>query len=382
MTTATRTSVAAGAALVLAALSLAGALLSVAPVAATTRPLQTSSHTVWLCRPGAPSDPCASPRTATSVAPNLSQTTFSTATTSRANRFDCFYVYPTVSTEPSANADLAVQSAETDIADGQVAQFSSVCNVWAPMYRQATTTALADGEIYSSQVISTAYDSLLAAWNDYLAHDNHGRPVILIGHSQGAAMLIRLLRTQFDPSARLRSKLVSAIILGGNVQVANGRDVGGSFQHIPTCASPSETGCVIAYSSFPSEPGTDAVVGRAGRGVSILSGQSARAGQQVACVNPVTFSSAAGDLVPVYPTASYYVPGVTSPWSAFPHLYSAQCMRGGGASWLQVDRTAGASPELLTVTGNGPMWGYHVDDLNLALGNLVLDVAYEEASYR
>ena len=35
-----------------------------------------------------------------------------------------------------------------------------------------------------------------------------------------------------------------------------------------------------------------------------------------------------------------------------------------------------------SVTNEGPMWGYHLDDMNLALGNLVLDVAYEEASYR
>ena len=30
----------------------------------------------------------------------------------------------------------------------------------------------------------------------------------------------------------------------------------------------------------------------------------------------------------------------------------------------------------------GPTWGYHLDDVNLALGNLVPDVALEEASYR
>jgi hypothetical protein len=28
----------------------------------------------------------------------------------------------------------------------------------------------------------------------------------------------------------------------------------------------------------------------------------------------------------------------------------------------------------------GPTWGYHADDVNLALGNLVADVAAEEAA--
>jgi hypothetical protein len=328
-------------------------------------------------------DPCAVARTTTSVDVNNVTTPFSTGTTELAKKFDCFYVYTTVSEEVSLNSDLAIQKEESDIAVGQASQFSSMCNIWAPMYKQATKAALADGEAFTSEVISTAYNSLLAAWKDYLAHDNHGHPVIFIGHSQGAAMLIRLLRGQIDPSPRLRHKLVSAIILGGNVQVAKGSDVGGSFKHIPTCAAPSDTGCVIAYSTFPSEPAVNAVVGRPGQGVSIQSGQTKRAGLQVACVNPATFSSGVGDLVPMYPTVVHQVVGVKTPWSAFPHLYTARCMSRGGASWLQVDRRVPPTQDLrLTVVSAGPAWGYHLDDLNLALGNLILDVAYEEATYR
>lgn len=365
---------------------LAGALLPAVPGGATVRrvgPSSTASRTVWLCRPGAASDPCASDRTATSVGVHFVKTAFSTAVTPLAKKFDCFYVYPTVSAEPSLNSDLSIQKEEIDIANGQASQFSSVCNVWAPMYRQATKAALADGEASTPDVITTAYNSLLSAWKDYLAHDNHGHAVIFIGHSQGAAMLIRLLRSQVDPSARLRKKLVSAIILGGNVQVAKGSDVGGSFRHIPTCASASATGCVIAYSTFASEPGRDAEVGRPGQGVSVQSGQTARRGQQVACVNPATFSSEAGDLVPMYPTVVHLVAGVTTPWSVFPQLYTAQCMHQGGAGWLQVRRILPPTQDFRpSATNEGPVWGYHLDDVNLALGNLILDVAYEEASYR
>jgi hypothetical protein len=79
----------------------------------------------------------------------------------------------------------------------------------------------------------------------------------------------------------------------------------------------------------------------------------------------------------------HQIVGVITPWSAFPHLYTAQCMERGGASWLQVDRLLPPTSELgMSLTSEGPMWGYHIDDVNLALGNLILDVAYEEASYR
>jgi hypothetical protein len=358
-------------------------LLPTTEALAAQRPVRATAQTVWLCRPGHSPDPCARSRTATSVTASDATSTFSTAKTAHAKKFDCFYVYPTVSKEASLNADLAIQSEETDIAQGQASQFSTVCNVWAPMYRQATQAALGDGEAFTPEVIATAYNSLLAAWKDYLSHDNHGRPVVFVGHSQGAAMLINLLRTQVDPSPKLRKRLLSAIILGGNVQVPTGRDVGGSFRHIPTCGSPSQTGCVIAYSSFPSEPGSDAIVGRPGQGVSVQSDQTRSTGQQVACVNPVTFSSSVGDLVPMYPTVVHEVRGITTPWTVFPSLYSAQCVRKGDASWLQVNRLVAPPRDTRpAVTDEGPMWGYHLDDMNLALGNLVLDVALEEASYR
>jgi len=289
-----------------------------------------------------------------------------------------------VSTEPANNADLTIQPAETGVAVAQASQFSRVCHVWAPMYRQATLRSLGNGAAVRPSVIATAYTSLLAGWKDYLAHDNHGRPVVFIGHSQGAAMLIKLLRQEVDPSPALRKRMVTAVILGGNVQVPLGGDVGGSFRNIPTCRSASQTGCVIAYSSFGTPPPSGAFFGRPGQGVSLQSGQTATAGQQVACVNPVTFSGQVGGLQPDFlsATAGGRSLGVATPWVSFPGLYTAQCEQSGGASWLQVTTTSVPGDPRPTVSeAQGPLWGYHVDDVNLALGNLVADVGAKEAGY-
>jgi hypothetical protein len=338
-----------------------------------------------LCRPGQPSDPCDWSSAATSV--TASGTTAAQAappSTSLAHKFDCFYVYPTVSSESRANANLTVQPAEIAAAVSQASRFSSVCNVWAPMYHQATLKALTDGQFLNQAVISTAYSSVLSAWNDYLAHDNHGHPVIFIGHSQGAAMLIKLLHSQIDPSARLRHLMVSAIILGGNVQVPTGKEVGGSFAHLPLCQSAAQTGCVIAYSSFGTNPPADSLFGRAGAGVSLQSGQTGGASQQVACVNPATLSGAAGPLQPYFLTVTQDVKGVTvsTPWVTYPGLYTANCETSGGATWLQVGAASPPGDPRPTVTAaQGPEWGYHVDDVNLSLGNLVFDVNSEEAAY-
>jgi hypothetical protein len=358
------------------------------PGAGAAAPSSTgaASTTVWLCRPGQAEDPCAYD-TATTTVTAQGATSISTPTPApTAPRFDCFYVYPTSSTEPGNNADLTVQSSEIDVAVAQASQFSRVCDVWAPMYRQATEAALTDGAALRPAVIATAYDSLLSAWKDFLAHHDDGKPIVFIGHSQGAAMLIKLLRAQVDPSPTLRKRMVSAIILGGNVQVPVGADVGGSFRSIPTCRSAAQTSCVIAYSSFGAPPPADAVFGRPGQGVSLQSGQTVSQGEQVACVNPVTFSGQAGDLQPLFPrvTTSVRQVQVTTPWVSFPGLYTAQCEQGDGATWLQVTATAAPGDPRSVVANSpalGPNWGYHLEDVNLALGNLVADVGREEAGF-
>ncbi|MDL9947370.1 DUF3089 domain-containing protein [Gordonia sp. ABSL11-1] len=48
---------------------------------------------------------------------------------------------------------------------------------------------------------------VLAAWNAYVAQ-NTGRGVILIGHSQGAFMLRKLIREQIDPQPRVPTAVV------------------------------------------------------------------------------------------------------------------------------------------------------------------------------
>ena len=356
-----------------------------AVAAAAAGPSAAPAATVWLCRPGQADDPCTSSSASTTVTAGGSTSVTPTSAPATSSKFDCFYVYPTVSTQPGDNANLRVQKTEIAAAIGQASRFSQVCRVWAPMYRQRTEASLAKGLGGDPAADEVAYQSLLSGWKDYLAHDNDGRPIIFIGHSQGAAMLIRLLRSQIDPNARLRKQLVSAIILGGNVQVPTGKTVGGSFAHIPTCTALKATGCVIAYSTFGNAPPPTSDFGRPGQGVSLQSDQTASAGQQVACVNPVTFSSAAGALLPYFPSVTSPVPGVTvdTPWVAFPGLYTARCVSQGGATWLQVTPSAvPRDPRPLVTATLGPDWGYHLADVNLALGNLVADVAREEAAYK
>lgn len=349
----------------------------------STVPSPTSSTdaagTVWLCRPGEADDPCTVPYSATSIAADGSRAP--QVSTEPKPGVDCFYVYPTVSNEAGVNADLRIQREETAAAFGQASPFSQVCRVWAPMYRQITTTALIKAVTTDRPALDIAYRSLLSAWQDYLANYNDGRPIVFIGHSQGSAMLIRLLKSQVDTSPKLRARTVMAILAGGNVAVPKGKQVGATFQHLPLCSASARTHCVIAYSTFPRQPPRFSLFGRPGSGVSLLSGERAGAGLQVACVNPAAISGGAAELNPEFPTAEGAIPGkpVSTTWVTFPNLYRAQCQTGGGASWLQVTaHDRGGRP--VVKESLGPTWGFHRDDVNLALGDLVHDVSVAEAN--
>jgi hypothetical protein len=299
------------------------------------------------------------------------------AVASGSSRFDCFYVYPTVSTETTDNSNLVVQPAEVSVAMTQAARFSQVCDVWAPMYRQITVDGL--GKAYTDPGPGKiAYASVLAAWKDFIAHYDLGRPIIFIGHSQGSSMLIRLLQAEVDPDPALRHRTVVAILAGGNVTIPTGQKAGATFRHLPLCSSSQQTGCVIAYSSFPGQPPADSDFGRPGQGVSAYSGQTATSGVQVACVNPASIGGGTAELQPYFPA-----PSSSPPWLTYPRLYSATCRSAGGATWLEVRDIAQKTDSRPRVTELlGPAWGYHLDDINLVLGNLIADVHTEETAYQ
>jgi hypothetical protein len=352
------------------------ALCSLVPLAGSVGPPAAgaaATATVWLCKPGLADDPCTTGLDTTVEAADGSEHVVRTAD-AKDPPIDCFYVYPTVSPETTVNADLTIQPAETDVAIAQAARFSQYCKVYAPMYRQVTLYGLTHDTPAAG---AEAYDDVQAAFLDYLKHDNHGRGIVFVGHSQGSAILIPLLKSQVDSKPAVRKLLVSAMLMGGNVTVPVGRTVGGSFRHIPACRSATETGCVVAYSSFDQPPPANSLFGIPGQGVSALSGQTASAGLQVLCVNPAAPAGGSADLEPYFPSTAG-----AEPWVSYPDLYRAQCMSENGATWLQVTTivTPGDTRPVETQV-LGPTWGLHLVDVNIALGDLVSLAGSESAAY-
>jgi hypothetical protein len=356
-----------------------------------------ASGSLWLCQPGQVPDPCAGNTAVSAVTATGAVAPAARPSSAAASKFACFYVNPTTSQAQTqaGNTGLTVTPIARYIATEFAMPFSQVCDVWSPLYRSQTLPTvlkgLAGDEDLMRSTSTIAYDSVLPAWQSFLAHSG-GKPIILIGDSQGAAILIHLISAQLDHQPTVLRRLLVAILVGGNLQVPVGKTIGSTFTNVPLCTSAAETGCAIAFSSYASEPPADSVFGRPGQGTSLQSQETAKAGQQVACVNPAALGGGPGELDPYLLTASQITlkEHVSTPWVTFPGLYSVTCEQGGGASWLQLTSLAGTSGTRPVVTeailpgavDTGPAWGYHGYEYSLALGSLLKDVAGEEAAWQ
>lgn len=367
-------------------------LFLAAQVAAVTGAVDYRKDDNWICLPGR-TDVCSRPLTSVDLLPS-GYGARATATPARDPGIDCFYVYPTVSRDRGLTSDL-VMSEENGAVQAQFARFASVCRTFAPKYRQMTVGAIAAfsmGQDVSKAALSS-YGDVAAAWRDYLANRNNGRPFVLIGHSQGSLQLIQLIANEIETKPAVAAQMKLAILAGFNVEVPQGKLTGGTFKSTPLCSAGRQTNCVIAWTSFrdrnPPPPGA-------------LFGVAAKPGMTVACVNPAAPGSKAPVRLDSYWSArsDLPVPGGPISWSSegappanwvrTPGLASGQCVNDGQRGYFRVltnadpkdKRTDRIGGEVAVLGMFIPGWGMHLADMPLVQGDLVARVGALSAQAR
>ncbi len=343
----------------------------------------------WLCRPGR-EDACAVDLTTTVVAADgtLSEETWAPDPDAP---IDCFYAYPTASRDTTPNSDMIPGPGETGVVGQHLARFGSLCRLYAPMYRSVTLMGIrslfvGDGTTVDGD-LELGYNDLVDAWNYYLEHENNGRGVVLISHSQGTVNLIRLIANEIDGKP-VQDRLISALLIGHNVAVPPGKDVGGSFQHIPLCREKGQTGCVVTYVSFRDTlPAADnSLFGRVPDQPGMVSG----------CTNPAALAGGEAALHSYMASsgrgpATVWVEGqeIDTPWVSLPGLIEGECVSKNGATYLELSVNADPSdPRVDDIPGDiviggepNQRWGMHVVDVNVALGDLIDLVSAQSEAY-
>src|SRR5207245_628843 len=219
------------------------------------------------------------------------------------------------------------------------------------------------------------------------------RGFVLVAHSQGSFILNRLIREEIDGKP-IQSRMVSAILLGTVIAVPKDKDVGGTFQHVPLCHSATQTGCVITFGAFRSTVPPPA---------NTLFGKVADPTMVAACTNPAALGGGSGELhayldktgrtitstIPPKPWVTPEQP-IDTPWVSVPGLLTAKCASNENATgYLEVTVHGDpANPRVDDIVGDisrggtvAAIWGLHLIDVNLVMGNLLDIVGQQTKAY-
>lgn len=276
--------------------------------------------------------------------------------------FAVFFVHPTSYYSRTAwNAPLddadSRRTAERFVA-GMASPFNRAAEIWAPRYRQATFGAFLAADPAAGQALDAAYADVAQAFDYFVATVDADRPIVIAGHSQGAAHVLRLLREKVAGTPLL-DRVAAAYPVGWPISVEHDLP----RLPLPACAAPDQPACLVTWASFAKEadPGMLLEQYRTTPG---LDG-TLRGDSPILCVNPLTGS--ANGQADMAANQGTLVPGAElNSGDLVPGAVPAACNRQG---LLMI----GDPPEMgsYVLPGNN----YHVYDIPLFWANLRTDVA-------
>ncbi len=170
--------------------------------------------------------------------------------------FAVFFVHPTSFLNRSSwNAPLADERSQERarlFLRGLASPFNQASEIWAPRYRQATFGAFLTDAPEAARAIDAAYLDIDQAFTFFLESLDQEMPIVIVGHSQGALHVIRLLRDRVAGTP-LEERVAMVYAVGWPISITHDLPALG----LPACATPSQGGCIASWSSFaePADPG-------------------------------------------------------------------------------------------------------------------------------
>lgn len=162
---------------------------------------------------------------------------------------DVFFLHPTTLTnreDSSVNASFsdAALNAKTDYSTIllQASAFNEY-RLFAPRYRQAHIRSYyIPDTVAALKAFEIAYQDVRSAFQYYIDHLNHGRPIIIASHSQGTTHAIRLIKEFFDAKP-LQGKLVTAYLVGMRIP-------SNAFTALKICEQPGQSNCFCGWRTY------------------------------------------------------------------------------------------------------------------------------------
>ena len=119
--------------------------------------------------------------------------------------------------------------------------FLRVGRLFAPRYRQASLYTLLTLREDARDARRFAYADVAAAFRQYMAADNRGRPFIIVGVEQGGMLASRLIADEVARDPAIRARLAAAYLIETAVPADR--------PPLTPCTRPAEAGCLAAWAS-------------------------------------------------------------------------------------------------------------------------------------
>ncbi len=273
---------------------------------------------------------------------------------------DVFYVYPTLfssKTEKLMRWDTDKIRAKARAIAGQQTGPFKVGNIYAPFVRQTELfTALEDmkAERITGPSQHQAVADTVEAFRYYMKHHNNGRPFILVGHSQGAYDLLKMMKLEFKDES-LQRKLVAAYLIGFPVTADDFEE----YPHLKPARGEYDTGVIISWNTEAPDAVKSVFTGRPG----------------TYCINPLNWKTDATPATAVENLGAVLFDYKTNTAKEYPNFCSAVINPDTGAL-IAIPQYPGQYDN--EYSGKGI---YHGDDIYFFYRNLEVNAKARASAY-
>ena len=168
-----------------------------------------------------------------------------------------------------------------------VSPYGESGRLFAPFYRQASLYAFMTNREDAQQAQDLAYQDVKRAFEVFLRQSPPERPIVLVGHNQGASHVQRLLIDYFQGA--LKERLAVAYVIDHPLPLESFE---GPLSNLSPCNGPEETQCVVAFGSFT--PKDTVIAERFLEKSLVFDGRQYKAinNRPTLCINPLLWTQA------------------------------------------------------------------------------------------
>lgn len=166
-----------------------------------------------------------------------------------------------------------------------VSPYGESGRLFAPFYRQASLYAFMTNREDAQQAQDFAYQDVKRAFQVFLQQSPPERPIVLVGHNQGASHVQRLLIDYFQ--GPLKQRLAVAYVIDHPLPKASFE---GPLSNLKPCNSSEEIQCVVAFGTFT--PKDKVIADRFAERSLVFNGEKyeAIANRPTLCINPLLWT--------------------------------------------------------------------------------------------